>query len=209
MAKSRQAVNRGVRSTTNEEDYFKAVDLAAALCRWRTADPSLYALARAKIREIYPGDVATSALEAADDVAGSDLAESISGEFWFLCGDFPAFRNGLPRCANQLDILAASNENQIFLFVATRDIRFALRWCRRFESDGDEGRLHPIECRNDDLLMMPSMLFRIDNNDKMDLFGVSDYGFVSLSNQEASRLRSIITNKYLAAGDDLDGVDAQ
>jgi len=199
LDKSRQTVTRGIRA---EAPYLKPTDLARALETWRTSDAGLYTIAKARICEIYP-EVADSILEAARAGGSVTFSTDVPGEYWLLAGDFVGFRNDLPTCAKQVEMLCSLPTAQVKLFVNERDERAASRLAGKF---GRNTTL-VIPCRTVDLSMVPTTLLRIDHDDNLDLFGVSDSGFVPLSRHEASRLR-LVAEDVLRASVPRDRVDA-
>lgn len=196
MDKSRQTVNRGVRSAS---DYFKPADFVRALGFWRSTNPKLFALAKEKVCELYP-EVAGAVLEAAEvSNSGISFSTEVPGEYWFLCGDFLAFRNSLAVCSGELERLCGNQAAYVSLFVSARDRQAVLAATRlklRFESDAS-GRIHVVPCTDHNLEGIPSTLLRIQDDGTMELFGVSDHGFVGLSRQEAARLRKFVQENLL------------
>jgi hypothetical protein len=189
LEKSRQTVNRGIHGAA---DYLKPADLVKALEVWRASNAPLYAVAKAKICEIYP-ELAVSILEAARSGSSVAFSVDVPGEYWFICGDFVGFRNSLQVCAKDLETLCALEDAQVKLFINERDYFAAQRLASRFQ----EYNAHAVLCTNVDLRLFPSTLLRMDYDDNIDLFGVSDQGFTALSRQEATRLRVSVQEFFL------------
>jgi hypothetical protein len=193
LNKSRQTVTRGLHS---DGDYFKPSDLAAALTHWRTSDAGLYALAKAKICELYPQEVADAVIRALEAAEPTQFTPDIPGEYWLICGDFFSFRTSSPMCARQLEAVCGLDETQVKVFINKRDMANAQRWCARHGDHHVHLIVTPV-----DLLMMPSTLLRIDHDDNIDLFGVSDRGFVGLARHEAARMRVVVEDTLLVGAD--------
>lgn len=196
MNKSRQTVTRGVQLSKPNDDYFKPADLTTALSHWRANNAPLYALAKTKVCELY-GDVASAIISAVESSSRPAFSIVLPGEYWLLCGDYAAFRSDLSVCAEQIAALASADDTQIVMFYGERDRRSALRWATNLVGEHGKEKVRPILCQDADLLVMPTSLLRIDDDDNIDLFGATDVGFVPLSNHEASRLRTVIRAKFL------------
>jgi hypothetical protein len=194
LKKSRQTVNRGVHA---EADYFKLPDLAKALDTWRTSDQSLYAVAKNKICEIYP-EITEAVLSAVENNETTPaFSVDLPAEYWLVCGDFIGFRNSLTVCWKQIEEICQHSDAQLKLFVNKRDLASAQRFALKYRDSG----LQVVPCINVDLQLVPTSLLRMDDNDVIALFGVSDNGFIALSRQEASRLRLVIQNTLLPSAD--------
>lgn len=188
LDRSRQTVNRGIRS---DNEYLKPNDLLKALEAWRRADAGLYAVAKTKICEIYP-EIADAILEAAGLGGTIAFSTTVPGEYWLVCGDFVGFRSHLSVCAKQLESLCSLDTAQVKLFVNLRDKVAAQRFVVRFQ--GEKPQL--ITCKAG-LDLLPTTLLRMDQEGNIDLFGVSDAGFIPLSRHEATRLRVVIQDTLL------------
>lgn len=190
LQKSRQTVNRGIQS--EKGDFFKPPVLARALGAWRSSDPDLYAIAKETICDLYPEPTQRAVLEALQLNKTAPFAV-MGGEYWLITGDFVGFRDGLRTCVEQLEKLCLLESAQITLFVnATKPAYSAAnKLKKRFE----DGKIQVFPCNDFDLSLVPTMLLRIDEQEKIHLYGVSDHGFVSLSPQEATRLRMVIETK--------------
>jgi hypothetical protein len=183
LGKSRQAVNRGLRSA---RDYLKPQDLTKVLQFWRQSDAEFYAVAKDKVCEFYP-EIANAILENAAFESATPFSTDIPGEYWFICGDFVAFKAALPSCAQQLEVLCALESAQVKLFLNKGD-NIANRWAEKYRDNATQ----VFPCKTVNLQLLPVTLLRIDNDENVDLFGVSDAGFTALSRQEAARLRRVI-----------------
>jgi hypothetical protein len=184
IGKSRQAVNRGLRSARS---YLKPQDLTRALRFWRSSDADFFAVAKEKVCEFYP-EVAKAILDTATFECGP-FSPDIPGEYWFVCGDFVAFKGALPSCAQQLETLCDLETAQVKLFLNRGDEE-ANRWAEKYL----ENATQVFRCRTVNLQLLPVTLLRIDDQQNVDLFGVSDIGFIPLSRQEAIRLRRVIAD---------------
>jgi hypothetical protein len=193
LNKSRQTVTRGLHSNGT---YFKPSDLAAALTHWRASDAGLYALAKAKIFELYPREVADAVIAALEAAEPAQFTTDVPGEYWFICGDFFSFRTSASMCARQLEAVCGLDETQVKLFINKRDTANAQRWSARHGDQRVQMIVTPV-----DLLMMPSTLLRIDHDDKIELFGVSEKGFVGLARHEAARMRVVVEDTLLVGAD--------
>jgi hypothetical protein len=191
MDKSKQAVNRGVRSPSH---YFKVHDLAKALDFWRASNNELYARARQSICDLFP-ELADTVLAAANATSPAAFRAEVPGEYWLVSGSFSGFRTNLPRCAAELETLCASPDNQVKLFVNDRDVRSAQLLSKKF---GGPRRVQIITCTDVDLRLVPTTLLRIDLDGKLDLFGVADVGFIPLSQREAARMHEVLSEALLA-----------
>ncbi len=199
LERSRQTVNRGL---AQERDYLRAIDLSKVLHTWRSSNASLYTLARSKICEIYP-EIAEAVLDAASHGGSTAFSVDVPGEYWLISGDLVGFKTNLPACSKQLEKLFRLDTAQVKLFVTERDRIAAQRLARTFSDTGTRA----IVCKSVDLQLVPTTLLRIDHSDNMDLFGVSDIGFLALSRQEASRLRLIAQDALYK--DQLESVEAE
>jgi hypothetical protein len=203
LDKSRQTVNRGIRGHNN---YLRPADLIRALEVWRSSNTGLYAVAKSKICELYP-EVADSILELTRSSGSVEFSTGLPGEYWMICGDFVGFRNTLPSCAKQIEHLCALKTAQVKIFVNERDYFAAERLASKFQHHDAQA----IRCRFD-LRFFPTTLLRMDYDDTIDLFGVSDAGFTPLSRKEATRLRVMIQDVLLRPSATsitrLQGVDA-
>ncbi|HEV8695344.1 MAG TPA: hypothetical protein VGQ93_14350, partial [Lysobacter sp.] len=126
IGKSRQAVNRGLRSA---RDYLKPQDLTKALRFWRNSDAVFFAVAQKKVCEFYP-EIASAILGNAAFESDSPFSANIPGEYWFICGDFVAFKSTLVSCAEQLARLCAIETAQVKLFLNNGD-KEATRWAEK------------------------------------------------------------------------------
>jgi len=207
LGKSRQAVNRGI---ALDDNYFSEFDLTTVLESWRESNASFYQIAKKKVCEVYP-NVAEAILEATELEHYSAFSIDVSGEYWLVTGDFGGFLSALPKCLKQLKSLCEKRIDlaQVKIFTNIDDKPTAEYFVEKTKNCGTEY----ILCKDVELRAAPTTLLRMSEEYGLDVFGVSDRGFVPLSCVEASRMRTFLKMKFLDTREsktlDIDSVDSQ
>lgn len=184
MGRSRQTVYRGIHG---DRPYFKAVDLAKALSYWQQTDRELYAVAQTIIRDIYPAEMADTVVAAASERVSQAFNANAPGEYWFGTGDFIGFLKHLSTCKRQLEIIAGNGAARLKLFVHRYDIDRATKWIRALPNASVGIALFHEMFR----YPCSSMILQVTDNN-MNLFGASNFGFITLSGHEAWRFRLML-----------------
>lgn len=192
LDKSRQTVGRGIKRPDN---YFGPQEIIKIISHFEEKNDPLSVPLTTQACKSYPeiADVILSALGKA--VSLQDLDED--GEYWFICGDFTAFRTSFLHCFERL--LSLSTDQMRHLVVFTNDSEHRST-SRAFRTSRNQN-VQIVPCRNIDLRLALPMLLHQDNHRNVALYVASEHGFIHLSEKEAERMRFFIIDNLMPEED--------
>lgn len=192
LKRARQTISRGIAS---DNDFFNEYNLSHMLGGWQNKDSVLFNVTRDKICELYP-DIAEFVIESSLKKKESALSVQENADYWVVTGDFAAFKNNHEICWEQFcNICAAESKNiNILIFINRRDLPVTRKALQKY-LDRSAERIRPIPCGELDLSVLPTYVIRISHEGDVDMYGLSDAGFVTLSRNEAIKLRAYIADQ--------------
>lgn len=187
LGKSRQTVTYGVKR--DRRDYIGPLDLARATGFWRQHEPSLYALARVVIQELYP-EIRLEGLFKIQAETPRSASATLKGtgaraEYLFASGSLIEFANRLPACAEELRKILDDDANSILIVIHQKDHAAAARLTHRLPIERVQ-----IKTIGPEHFLMLGLLVKTDEENIVSFFGSGDDGFVPLDRMEGVRIRS-------------------
>lgn len=203
MASIAGAVNR-TRQTVrkviaDETQSFSALDVMRICEHLRTESSIAGEFAKKIATKIYPKYQRFLYDYPEEELGEKAVGIPESGEYWFVCRDFLAFKANYKRCMDEFCKIVQDERNVIVAFSSHVEWREVSRYIKSPHSDGR----YSFTCDSETLNHYPAMMFHSTSGDASGddtrMYLAHEKGFTEVAKKDAATIKEIFNGKRAEA----------